>query len=131
MEIKYSKEIPEIYWKCKEVFGVEWDKGIIITYGNIIYCKWDLDFFKTVHEATHVKQQTEMDKDLWWDRYFADKEFRLSQEVEAYQNEINFIKANIKDRNKRFLLINKVHKDISSYIYGNIISFNEARALLK
>ena len=126
--MKISHEIPEIYYKCHEVFGVEWDRGVIITYGSVVYCKFDLDWQKIVHEMTHVKQQK--DPAAWWERYFIDKEFRLSQELEAYQNEAKLIRQSIKDRNKKFMAIRQIALDFSGPMYGNIITYAEAFKLL-
>ena len=32
--MKFSKEKPVVYNRCKEAFGIDWDEGIIITYGD-------------------------------------------------------------------------------------------------
>jgi len=37
--MKQSREIPEIYWELKKHFKINWGKGVIITYGDIVYCK--------------------------------------------------------------------------------------------
>ena len=129
--MKLSKEKPPIYQKCVDKFGIDWEKGIIFTYGDTIHCKYDLTPDKIVHEKTHIKQQEEYGRDKWWDRYFEDVEFRLSQEIEAYKNEANFIKKNIKDRNSQFKLIHGIAKDLSSSIYGNIITYSEALKLVR
>lgn len=127
--IKYSKEIPDIYYVCKDKFGVNWDDNIIFTYGDTIYCKTDIPEDLKVHEATHIRQQKSGAKE-WWDRYLNDNAFRLDQEVEAYKNQYNYLKIVIKDRNKLFLHKHRIAKDLSSYIYGNIISYSDALALL-
>lgn len=129
--MKVSSEIPDIYYICKSKFGVNWDDGIIFTYGDTVYSKYPLDEFKVVHEGVHVVQQTSMGKEEWWDRYLKDVEFRLSQELEAYTAEVKYIKENVKDRNEKSRLIHRICKDISSAIYGNIISYQEASKLLK
>lgn len=124
-----SKEKPAIYDKCREHFGVEWDRGIVITYGDTVYCKFDLTDDLIVHEATHVKQQTEMDKDLWWDRYVTDKEFRLSQELEAYLNQLYFIN-NTKSRDYRRAMRKRIIHDMST-LYGGMCTAKEADILLE
>lgn len=131
--IKFSKEIPSIYETLHKKFGVEWERGLIITYGETVYCNYVLDAFKIAHEATHVKQQLSYTEGVvgWWDRYLIDIPFRLNQELEAYQNEVFAIKATFMKKQKKAQLINQVCKDLSSYIYGNIISYDEARRILK
>ena len=128
--MKFSDQIPPVYQRCHDVFGVNWNKGIIITYGDTIYCKYELPEWKIVHEETHIKQQKLIDKDEWWEKYFVDESFRLSQEVEAYQNEARWIKKNIKDRNQQFKLLHQIVIDLSSSIYGNICTAEEARQFL-
>jgi hypothetical protein len=125
--MKLSHDIPAIYHKCHEKFGVNWSKGVIITYGDTVYCKYDLGQDKIVHESTHIKQQEKIDKDEWWNKYLEDKDFRLSQEVEAYRNEAKFIRKSIKDRNSQARLLHQIYIDLSSSIYGNICTFNEAK----
>lgn len=103
MEVKYSTEKPPVYERCAKQFNVTWDMGIIMTYGDTVYCKVPLSEDLKIHEATHVKQQLAMGKELWWERYFADSTFRLSQEVEAYKNQLNFIEKHYNREKKREL----------------------------
>lgn len=127
------KTSPKIYKKLHKQFGVNWNDGIIITYApNIYWIGGDkLPEEKIVHENTHIRQQLRAGVDIWWDMYCNDEKFRLSQELEAYTNEVAFIKSKIKDKNKRFKLIHQICLDISSSIYGNIISYEEALKLFK
>lgn len=123
--MKLSKEKPPIYQRCVDKFGVDWEKGVIFTYEDTIHCKFDLGPDKIIHEKTHIDQQKEYGVEKWWDRYLEDEKFRLSQELEAYKNEANFIKNNIKDRNKRFMFLHLIARDLSSSMYGNIITYQE------
>lgn len=123
--MKILKEKPPIYDKCVEKFGVDWEDGVIFTYGENIYCKNDLPENKIVHESVHIKQQGD-NPDEWWERYFNDTEFRLVQEVEAYRAETQWANYKIRDRNNRMRLIMQNAKDLSSPMYGSIISFQEA-----
>lgn len=129
--IQVIHEKPPIYDKLKDKFDIDWERGIIITYGQDIYCKYDLHPAKIVHELTHVKQQEGVGAERWYLNYINDKEFRLKQELEAYKNEIDFYKDTIKDRNQRFNLIRSVYLDISSGIYGNMITYEEAKQKLQ
>ncbi len=128
MEINYSKSIPDIYWRCKEQFNVDWNDGIVITYGDTIYCKNKISEDLKVHEATHVRQQKEIGKDVWWDRYLSDKNFRLSQEVESYRNQLDFIKKCC-NRNYRRFMEKEIINDMSK-LYGNMCTKDEARELV-
>jgi len=132
MNYKLSKEKPPIYDKCVEKFGVNWEDGVIFTYGDTIHCKYDLPEVKIVHEATHIKQQAQTTPDEWWDRYFKDELFRVVQEVEAYRAETEWAYRNIKDRNKRIRLIMQNARDLSSPMYGSVMTLEEAlKNLLK
>lgn len=128
IEFKISNEIPEIYKKCHEVFGVNWEDGLIITYGDTVYCSSELDPSLIIHEGVHVKQQKEMGPEKWWDKYFVDKEFRLSQEVEAYKAQIRYIKLNVKDRNTAFKICHKIWQDMVR-MYGGMCTYEEAKKL--
>ena len=129
MKIKYSTSIPNIYYKCREKFGIDWHKGVIITYGDTVYCKFNISDDLKVHEETHVRQQNEMGKELWWEKYFDNKKFRLSQEVEAYRNQMEYIRNNysktlIKNLKK------KIIQDMCT-IYDGMCTFKQARKLLR
>lgn len=106
MDIKYSKNIPPIFFKCKKEFGVTWDMGIVITYGDTIYSKFGDNITEDlkVHESTHVRQQLGIGKDIWWDKYFNDRDFRYVQEIEAYKNQLNYINENC---NKKYQIYMK------------------------
>jgi len=127
---KISNEIPEIYTKCHEQFGVNWDDGVVFTYGDTIHCKYKLSPDLIIHESVHVKQQADMGKDEWWGKYFTDKEFRLSQEIAAYRLQIAFIKNNVKDRNEAFRMYHKIWNDMER-MYGEMCTYKEARELTK
>jgi len=129
MKLKDTK--PEIYERLKKHFDIDWDRGIIITYGDNVYCKYQLSEAKIIHEATHCEQHRVYGVEKWWDRYIEDIPFRLSQEVEAYKNEANFIRKTVKDRNLRFQMLRKIYIDLSSPIYGSIVTASEAEKLLK
>jgi len=118
-------EKPPIYPLLEQHFDISWDDGIIITYGENVYCKNVLLPAKVVHESVHVDQQLAYGIQKWWNRYIADEQFRLSQELEAYSAEVAWIKKNVKDRNEKFRMIRQICFDLSSPIYGRIISYKE------
>lgn len=129
--MKLSNHIPAIYPRLKKAFGISWDKGIIITYGEGVYCKHPLPDYKIAHEQVHVEQQLAIGADKWWNKYIADKEFRLAQEIEAYQVEFNFIKTHMAGSSERDEIIDRIYRALSSSIYGNIISYEEAKQIIK
>lgn len=127
--MKFSYEKPAIWEKLTTVFPANWD-SVIVTYGDTIHSKEKIPFLKEMHELIHTKQQTNMDKDEWWDKYLTDPKFRLEEELEAYSNEIIWAKKIIKDRNQLTKYIHQICLDISSPLYGNMLSFTEATNLL-
>lgn len=128
--VSISNQIPDIYHICKEKWGVDWDKGVIFTWGETIHCKFPLSPSLIAHEMTHVEQQAN-GVVLWWSKYLDDPAFRLSQELEAYRNQVNFIKQQVKDRNKKAVMIHEICQHLSGPMYGNIISFEEAKKKLQ
>lgn len=129
IKLKHNK--PQIYDRLKKHFNIDWDNGIIITYGNNVYCKYEIPFHLEIHEEVHIKQQNAYGPEQWWDRYISDPQFRLEQEREAYLKQAIWVKANIKDRNEKYRILNKIVLDFSSGIYGNIITREEASKLIK
>lgn len=127
MKIKHTK--PEIYERCKKAFGVDWDRGIIITYGDTVYCKNNIPDHLEVHEATHIEQQRKYGVEEWWNRYFIDDEFRFSQEIEAYKNQVAFIRGNY-NRQQRRSLEKQICKSMSR-LYGGMCTKEEAKEILK
>ena len=125
-----SHEKPPVYEQCAKQFGVTWEKGVTITYGDTIhFCdKFQLIDHLAVHESTHIVQQMKMGKELWWEKYFADEVFRLHQEKEAYINQYMFIKKNY-NRHYRRMLLDKLSNDMAMF-YGNMCTKDEAEALL-
>jgi len=122
----------EIYKKAKEKWGVDF-KDVIFTVGNMIHHHKDKRLTPELlqHELVHVKQQAAYGVEAWWDRYFEDDEFRLSQEVPAYQVQYQVARENIKDRNQLTKYLFEIASYLSGKIYGNIIGHSEAVKLIK
>lgn len=105
--------------------------NVVFTYGDIIYNPTN-GFINTpllVHEETHTKQQGN-DPKTWWDKYLTDDIFRFNQELEAYRNQYKKMKRNIKDINKLSQQLDFIVKDFSGPMYGNIVSYDEAKELI-
>jgi len=123
--MKIEHRPPPNYEEIKKHFPTaDYEKGTLFTYGDTCYCKTitpDL----VIHEETHTRQQTNPEE--WWAKYFTDVDFRLSQELEAYQNQYRWAKKNFKDRNQLAKLLHHIVSDLSGKIYGEVISFHEAK----
>jgi hypothetical protein len=130
--MKISNEKPPIYDRLVEAFGIDWNDGIVITYGDTLHTKEGNNIPRdlVVHERTHTRQQKAFGIEDWWKYYIANPDFRMKQEAEAYRNQWQFISQNTKDRNEAFRRKMKIVQDFSSPIYGNIITHNEALKLI-
>lgn len=126
--MKISHEKPPIYDTLAEAFGISWDEGIVITYGDTLHTKEGNNITNDLvaHEKTHTRQQYLRGIGQWWHEYISDPEFRLRQEIEAYQNQWNFLKQNENDREKLFRKKIRMAQHLSGPIYGNLLTHNEA-----
>lgn len=129
MKIKYN-EYPPNYDEILTHFPNAKNNNVVFTYGNILFSPTSTNIPKDllVHEETHSKQQKNHKGGIvgWWKQYINNKEFRVKQEVEAYQNQYNYIK-NHYGRSIRRRLLRKISKDLSGKLYNNCMSFEEAK----
>lgn len=130
MKVRFSKEKPPIYEECVKRFGVNWKKGIIFTYGDTIHCRFKPHKWKVEHEKVHIRQQEEVGPEAWWNRYFEDEAFRVDQEVEAYRAEIGWLSMYERNIKRRLELIERAVRDLSGPIYGNVLTYDQAKFLL-
>lgn len=98
----------------------------VFAWDDKIYANYELPKHLLIHEKVHHKQQKNWGLENWRKLYLDDKVFRAMQEMEAYIVEIE----SIKDRNQRHK--HKIHcaKTISSDLYGNMITYEEAMRIL-
>jgi hypothetical protein len=87
-----------------------------------------LPFDLIEHEKVHFEQQKAIGGAWkWWNRYLTDKEFRLEQEVEAYQAQIAWHQTRA-DRLKCWRQVSNV---LSASLYGWLCTPEQARRLLR
>lgn len=131
--MKISNTIPPIYETLHKQFGVEWDKGLVITYFPNIHVKSghlppDLE----AHESTHLYQQEHYKTGVegWWKQYIEDPRFRLQEETAAYMIQIEFIRKNLIGRTNRRAHFKHI---LNSFVkmYGGIVTKEKAKQLLK
>lgn len=125
-----KKEFPPNIQEIRKHFDIP--NNTVFTYGNTLYNPSDVVISKELekHEETHTKQQGN-DPKGWWDRYFNDKAFRLNQEIEAYKIQYKIARKNIKNREELFNYLHNLVLDLSSKMYGNIITYQEAMQEIK
>ena len=102
-------------------------EGAVFTFGEVIYNPSGNIISKPLmkHEEHHSRQQG-IDPQAWWERYLKDSDFRLAQEVPAYQLQYREAKKYIKDKNSLFQYVLNLANDLSSQMYGNCITKSEA-----
>ena len=119
-----QKDFP-LLEEYKKVFDIT--PETIFAYDDTIYCDYGLPNHLIIHEITHHEQQKRYGLEKWVELYLTDVEFRLKMEVEAYRHQI----STISDRNNKLRLRLECAKDLSSSLYGNICTYEEALELLK
>jgi len=128
--MKILHKLPPNYKEIQTHFPwADFDKGVVFTYGDTCYCEKDLPLDLYVHEEVHSKQQTNPEE--WWAKYITDPEFRLSQEMEAYQAQWSFIKRKVRDRSLQHRVRTRIARVLSGKLYGGIITFNQAYKALR
>lgn len=108
------------------------NENTVFTYGNKLYVpgKSAVPRHLEKHEETHMHQQGE-NPDAWWGRYFVDPKFRTEQELEAYRRQYKEFCESHKDRNEQARFLYQIAGDLSSPLYGRILSKREAVKLIK
>lgn len=103
----------------------------VFTYGDKLYNPTGLEISKDlmIHEEVHEKQQKILGIEQWWVMYLDNPTFRLEQEVEAYKAQYQFLKT-VFNRKGRFTALNVLADNLSSKLYGNLISKSTAKELI-
>lgn len=129
---KYSFKKPPHYLILKILFGFDWNLNIA-AFGDTIHAKHPLPDHLEVHESIHLHQQkySKIYAIWWWIKYIVSKKFRLSQELEAYRNEWHFIQYESSySMNQKLDRLEHIVFNLSSKLYGNIVSHDEAISLI-
>lgn len=127
--MKIQKTYPPNYVAITDALGVV--RGAVFCYGDTIFNPFDVDITPDieVHEAVHMRQQGEY-PDVWYYKYLNDSEFRLSQEIEAYGEQYNFIKKHMRGKLLEWGL-DRMAQALSGKEYGGLLSFGEAKCKIK
>lgn len=122
--------LPPNYEQICAVFpAVRNTRGVCFAYGDTLFTPHGtgtIEYHLRVHEETHGRQQSAMGVQTWWNRYLSDPSFRLEQEVEAYHNQ--FMAMSRPDRERK---IRVIAGDLCGPIYGELVSFKEAKRLIR
>lgn len=131
-KLNIKRTAPPFYWIIRFFFPSANLETTCFVFGSVIYCRYDLPPDLLAHELTHVKQQKSSFwcGIVWWVKYIASPKFRLSQEVEAYQNQFKYAVENY-DRNQTDYLLRRISSDLSGPLYNNLIDFQTAREAIR
>lgn len=118
-----------------QVFPLAAQRGVIFTYGSIIYAPGGGDVSPELraHEGVHFQQQTTggMTPERWWTRYLAEADFRVDQETPAHRAEYKQFCALHKDPNARARALAHIAARLAGPLYNNCISTAEARSRIR
>jgi len=118
-KIKPQKDFPYL-GEYLAVFPITNDT--IFVYKDTIYTNHELPEDIEIHEQIHLAQQAKIGADKWIEKYLKDSVFRLEQELPAYKAQVR----SIKDKNFKAISRMRCATALSSELYGNIISYEEA-----
>lgn len=124
--MKQTYLFPPNYQQIVKAFPHVRHKPVLFAYGDTIYNPMRTKIPPTLiaHEAVHAGQQRMdwQDPTQWWDRYIADKEFRLRQEIPAHIAEYK-AQATLRQ-------LTAIAKRLASSLYGDLIDYEHAYALI-
>ncbi len=119
---------PQVDFPLMEEYKKHFDitEDTIFALGDDIYTDNPLSKDLMVHEMVHLKQQQIMGVKEWVYDFLYNPEQRLKFELEAYREQLK----SITDRNRRSFMRKVCAEQLSSALYGNIISMEDAYDLL-
>lgn len=133
--ILVSNEKPPCWDELEEAFGVKWggDPAVVVAYGDTLHCSAEPSDDVLTHEMVHLYQQGYSQKGAkaWFEMYIKDPNFRLVQEIAAYQEQYRMLSKVVKDRNALARHWIRLAKDLAGPMYGNMITQTEALKAIK
>ncbi len=98
------------------------DNQTVFAYDNTIFANHNLPPDIEIHELKHLERQNKIGADKWIKNYLERDSFRLSEELIAYQAQLQ----SIKDREFRNIVRLEAARNLSSELYGNLMEYSEA-----
>lgn len=129
-----KNERPPIWDKAIAKFKFNPYAPVVFAWGDFIYNPngAGIAAHLDVHESIHGLQQKAMGgPEIWWERYLADPAFRLEQEIEAYGTQARYLRTMMSNKKKRYDIMHKITFDLSSSLYGNLLTFEEAHKAIE
>lgn len=103
----------------------------LFPYGDKLYDPTDGEIPPDImfHEQVHSEQQGN-NPEAWWHQYMMDRDFRLSQEVEAYHKQYQFVKTVYNNKEVKECL-DELSDNLSSDLYKLNINKYQASTLIR
>lgn len=105
--------------------------NVVFSWGDRIYNPSGRPLSKPIlaHEAVHGARQGREEKSIieWWDKYVADMDFRLYEELLGHRAEYEAVKAETTDRNARAAALSLIAHKLAHPLYGGVTTYQEAR----
>lgn len=131
--MKIVKELPPNFDAIDSVFRVRRRRGVIFCYGDVIFNPdgVHIPHHLLMHEAVHSARQAGF-PEAWWNLYLQDQDFRLAEEIPAHRAEYAaFCNKGRPLWNKRRDCLKTCAQRLSGPLYGNLITFDEARRIIE
>jgi len=127
MEIKKQKHFPYLN-NYRQKFPI--DDNTIFVFEDTVYTNNKMSYDIVAHEFHHLIQQSRIGAKEWINRYLEDKDFRLEQEIDAYKEQLSVVRK-MNDRQEYAHILAECGRNLSSPLYGNLITYQEAIKILK
>lgn len=124
---KPQKDFP-YYKEYQKKFPIT--KDTIFVFKDDIYSDNEIPYDIMYHEQEHLKSQKEIGAKKWIENYIEDKTFRLKEEKRAYLYQLQKVKE-LADRTELMNIFIECCQNISSPLYGSMISYREAEKYFK
>ena len=128
VEFKKQKHFPYLQ-EFKQNFPIT--ENTIFVFDKYIYTNNTLPDDIVIHEIAHLKRQQEVGAKEWIQNYITIPEFRLNEEKIAYLHQLRAVKKSTDDREELFNIMHESAMNISSGLYGKMISYQEAWAYFR
>lgn len=130
-DMKIVEDFPPNFAEIEREFGRMEEVKALFCYGNTIYNPFKREILPDaeIHEQVHSVQQGQY-PDVWWYKYISDKEFRLSQEIEAYGTQYHWAKDKVHGKMREWVK-SSLAKELSGPTYGSLISQSSAESKIK
>lgn len=115
---------PPNYREINDKFNVR-GKRVIFAYAPVIFNPSHMIVHHPLiqHEKVHIARQNG-NPEVWWERYIADQEFRLVEEIPAHIAEYEALGAHAG-------ILDHVAMKLSSPLYGNLVDLDTAKRLIR